>query len=527
MTNAFALPKKLLVLGIVLPLAVFLGYLMANPDSASYAFVGLVAMVLSLPIFLRWHHPLVVLGWNMPVILFFLPGSPPFWMVASLGSLGLTLLGSILDKEKKMIHVPSVFWWLVALVVVVLITMKANGGIGLRSFGASTYGGKKYFFLIFSLIAFVAISAQRIPLEKAQYYTGMFTLPAAATFLSNLVYMAGPGLWFLFYLIPVDWALGQAHEDFSGNIGSANSGRIGGLGVAGSVVVSFLVARYGLRGILDFGKPWRFALFVALVLVTLMGGFRSAVVTFGLMMTLQFFLEGLHRTRLCLVLVLTAVVGFVLLIPLARKLPMPIQRSLSILPLDIHPAARADAKGSSEWRLRMWRVLVPEIPKYLLIGKGFTASATDYYFAMESQRRGMGEDFDVSLIAGDYHNGPLSILIPFGLPGMITFLGFVVASIQVLRRNYLYGDARLKTLNTYLLASFLTKVIFFFVVFGAIATDLTALAGFVGLSISLNGGVRRETDLVEAKPATEPLKPELPQPRPGPFSRNYGGMSRR
>ena len=172
MTNAFALPKKLLILGLVLPLAVFLGYLMANPDSASFAFVGLVASVLCLPIFMRWHHPLVVLGWNMPVILFFLPGSPPFWMMASLGSLGLTLLGSILNKEKKLIHVPSVFWWLVAFVVVVLITMKANGGLGLRSFGASSYGGKKYFFLIFSLIAFVAISAQRIPIEKAQALRG-------------------------------------------------------------------------------------------------------------------------------------------------------------------------------------------------------------------------------------------------------------------------------------------------------------------------------------------------------------------
>ena len=59
MTNAFGLPRKLIILAIVLPLAAIAGYLLASPtDVDSVAFVGLLLLVLATPLFLRWHHPM-------------------------------------------------------------------------------------------------------------------------------------------------------------------------------------------------------------------------------------------------------------------------------------------------------------------------------------------------------------------------------------------------------------------------------------------------------------------------------------
>src|SRR2546422_9667195 len=115
MTNAFALPRKLIIFGIVLPLAAFIGYLLSNPDSDSLLLVGLVVFVLCIPLFLRWHHAILIVTWNLSMTLFFLPGNPPMWMLAAMISLGLTLLGRIMNKEMRLQNVPSVSWSLLAL----------------------------------------------------------------------------------------------------------------------------------------------------------------------------------------------------------------------------------------------------------------------------------------------------------------------------------------------------------------------------------------------------------------------------
>ena len=229
--------------------------------------------------------------------------------------------------------------------------------------------------------------------------------------------------------------------------------------------------------------------------MSLLGGFRSVVIIFLVLFTIQYLLEGLLRTRITLFLMLLGSLGIVLLVLFARQLPLSVQRSLSVLPIEVDAAARADAKGSSDWRVQMWQILVPDIPKYFWIGKGYTASATDYYFAAESTRRGLVLDYEISLVAGDYHNGPLSLLIPFGIWGVIAFAGFVWAGLKVLYLNYKNSPPELKLINTFLLSAFIGRLIFFFSVFGAISLDLTLMAGLVGIGISMNGGVLR-------KPAT-------------------------
>jgi hypothetical protein len=55
-----------------------------------------------------------------------------------------------------------------------------------------------------------------------------------------------------------------------------------------------------------------------------------------------------------------------------------------------------------------------------------------------------------------------------------------------------WGHEKLKTLNRFLFAYFVTRVIFFFLAFGAISTDLFAFTGLVGLSVALNRGICRK-----------------------------------
>src|SRR6266508_6517104 len=159
MTDQIGLPRRFIILAVVLPLAALIGYLLVSPDFFSVALLGMLVMLLLMPVFLRWHHPLLIFSWNFPMIVFFLPGSPPLWMVLALLSLGITVLGAGLNKEQKLVHVPIMTWVMLVWVLVVLFTMKmTGGGLGLSSMGGSMYGGKKYFYIVLGYVAIFALS---------------------------------------------------------------------------------------------------------------------------------------------------------------------------------------------------------------------------------------------------------------------------------------------------------------------------------------------------------------------------------
>src|SRR5713226_9167687 len=151
-------------------------------------------------------------------------------------------------------------------------------------------------------------------------------------------------------------------------------------------------------------------------------------------------------------MVLAGILSGAFLTPFVTKLPLSVQRSLSMLPLEIDPAARADADASSQWRLEMWKVLLPQVRQYFFLGKGYAIDPADLYLTGESMRRGLAKSFEEAIVSGDYHSGVLSILIPFGVFGLMAFLWFLSASLRVLYRNYRYGDPARSKLNTVLLS---------------------------------------------------------------------------
>ncbi len=117
------------------------------------------------------------------------------------------------------------------------------------------------------------------------------------------------------------------------------------------------------------------------------------------------------------------------------------------------------------------------------------------YLAQESVRRGFARDYEPAIITGSYHSGPLSLLIPFGIFGVIVVVWFWIASVRVLYLNFRYGEPRLRNINTFFLAYFIALVLQFLFVVGFIGSDLPTFVGILGLSISINGGVRKPGSL--------------------------------
>jgi hypothetical protein len=490
------LPRKLLILAIILPMAAVVGYKLATPESLSTAgLLGALVFTLCLPLFIRWHHPMLVFSWNAGMCISFLPGAPHLWALLSGISFFFAIMDRLLTKQETFQRVPSLIWPLCLLALVTLITAKLTGGAGFRSLGAESFGGKRYFFVLAAILGFFALIGRRIPKEKGRLYGSLFILSGMTWMASNLIYPF-PGLYFLYYIFPAEYAGLQALSDWTSG---ATIARYVGTGFAGAFLFYFLLVRFGIRGLFDPSKFWRILLFCLVLFIGLLGGFRSILAMCLLVFVLQFFLEGLYRTRLVLVMAVAAVLIVVALFSFAHRLPMSVQRSLSVVPgLDLDPVAKYDAQATLDWRVQMWQFLLPEVPRYFWVGKGYSLNPTELYLMSEAAKRGVAQDVDVTMISGSYHSGPLTLIIPLGVFGAAAFVWFAVASLIALCKNYRYGDPELRLVNTFLLSYFIMRLLYFFFLYGHFAEDLFLFTGVIGLSVSVNGGIA-------SRPGSQPI----------------------
>jgi hypothetical protein len=389
----------------------------------------------------------------------------------------------MLNKDMQMIRVPQSARPLIVLGLVVVVTAALRGGFGMLALGGEVAGGKRYFYPLLAIIGYFAITARRIPPERANLYVALFFLGGASCVIGDLFPILGDSLPFVFWLFP-PYTLSQGGlvVGFFRLVGTAG---------AGATFFSFMLARYGVRGIFQVGKPLRLMLFLIFTILGMCGGFRSTLISFAGIFIVQFFLEGMHRTKLFPTLILIVAVAGALSFPLAKELPLTIQRSLAFLPLPIDPVIREDAEGSSEWRLRIWKAVLPEVSQYLFLGKGLAMSREDLEFSTQIGLHVISEDQRGAALAGDYHSGPLSLAITFGIWGVLAFIWFQVAAFRILLRNYRYGDPALKVVNSMLLASFSVKTLMFWLIVGGFYSDMLTFAGWLGLSVALNGGVAR------------------------------------
>ena len=523
MNNFSVALRSLIIFGVCVVLAIWLGYLLANPLTySSLALYGSLAFILAFPVFLRWHFPLLLLCWNMAAVVFFLPGHPGVCLPMIMMSLGISMLQRMISKEHPFIYVPQVTLPLLCLLAVIFFTARMTG-MGMRSLGSEVYGGHKYAALVVGILGYFALSARRTPPARKNLYLGLFYLGGATAIIGDLVPLLPHSMYFIFWVFPPN--LGFFAEGGPNSVAT----RLDGARTMSLLIFSFMLARHGIRGIFLSHKTLRCLVFLSFFTFGLFGGFRGYILGCGLVFGLQFFLERLYRTKLMAVLLSLGIVGALVLIPLASHLPYTFQRAISFMPYKVNAEARSDAQASWEWRVQMWQALLPQIPQYLIVGKGYNISQVDYNFVMgpEASVRNTFAQNQALALAEDFHSGPISVVIPFGIWGCIVFLWFMAAGLWVVYHNYRYGDPALQIVNTFLLASFAAQVIYFLFVFGDLAGDMLKFTGLLGLSVSFNGGVRRRVHTIRSIPAKQKTGgfarlPSAPVPafqrqRPGTF----------
>ena len=477
--------------GLCLPLAALVGFFLANPlQSSSMIVLAMVAGVLCWPVFVRWYHPLLVGALHSFFILAFLPGAMPLWTIFAFGGFLIAVFHRSLNPEIRLIPPGSVPWALITLGVVVAITALVRGGVGLKTLGSASTGGKKYIYILLAIMAYFVLVSRPVPRKWALAYMAVFCLSALTSLLSHLVFMAGSKFYWLFAIIDSGPAQGQAAAEW--NLpGQALFRSTASLAVAGAII-GIMLARFGLRESFNLKKPWRWLLLLACIAGGILGGFRSFLVGTGLMFGVLFILEGLHRTHYLTVLTAVGLVSFGALTTFSDRLPASVQRSLSFLPVKIDALVRQDAQVSLEWRLKMWDLLMRDVPHYLTLGKGYAIDPGALQLSDFNAAMGYGIQAEWAVLSGEYHNGPLSVLIPFGLWGALALVWLLLAGSWRLYWLCRHGDRELLNINRALCAMFIAKIIFFLLFFGSLYSDLVEFAALLGLAESLNVAARSD-----------------------------------
>src|ERR1051326_4756651 len=143
--RSISIPKAHLIMAMCLPLAVLLGYLLAEPmEPGALAVVTFVLVILAVPLMMKWYHPLLLFSWNAYIYPTFLPGTPALWMIVAGAGLVVVVLNRSVNPSMRFVQTPAITAPLLVLLVVVFITMMTTGGLGLRVLGSSHYGGKTY-----------------------------------------------------------------------------------------------------------------------------------------------------------------------------------------------------------------------------------------------------------------------------------------------------------------------------------------------------------------------------------------------
>ncbi len=509
--------RNFLILGICSVLAIFLGYIVASPfDWTALAVYAGITLLFALPFLLRWHYPLLIASWNMNAVMFLMPGRPPLWLLMIAMSLMFSAVNSTLNKKGKFSSAPQVIYSLLFLAAVVLATAQLRGGIGLGSLGAQVAGGRRYIYLFGAILGYFALTYHQIAQEKAYAYGTAFFLGGITPAIGSLLPLVNPAFYIIFAIFPPE----QSGLETLGLVQEGAVFRLSGLSFASVAIFCTLMACYGIKGIFNISgqlnflpfrfqggfqlnQPWRLLLFVGNLVMSLFGGFRSILLILLLTFVIQFLYEKLHRTSLLPKLLFVLALSAALILPFASKLPLSVQRTLSVLPIDVDPVAKQSAKVSTDWRLNIWQRVLPKVPQYLFLGKGYAISSAELELLGNESLRGQDTSQDTAILAGDYHNGPLSVIIPFGIFGALGFLWFLFASFSALRKNYRYGAPSLRNINRFLLAYFITRTIFFFVVYGSLYNDFIYFVGIVGLSVSLNGGVKTKNSAQDQLEAGE------------------------
>ena len=439
MFNSQNLNANTVALTVVLLLGLILAVVVGDSlASGNYVYVGMALMLLIvLPLGLKlgtnfWI--LIVLTMTASGRVGFIPLPINLSEIGTMAAALLFVLNAVLRRVE--VKVPLRFAdTLVFLNLAWLVVTFIKNPTGLSFLGSDIVGARKYIDMSMAFFGYLILSRCRIPSKWAYYLPVWVALGMATPYALQSVATISPDLGGVIGRV---YSV-QVQSDTQALVAQGAMGseeRVFGLE---KTALPFFVAMCAYYPPVSFINPLHpLRLCGALVLFALVGlsGFRSSLLAMAGYGITSTWLRG--RSRDFIPLATAGMLGLIILAGAVQSglaVPLTIQRALSILPLGWDAEAIKTAEDTTTWRLDMWRDAWndPNYFKDKIVGDGFGFTHQELMlFANEMSGMqgltGTSNTYEMFIIRGSLHNGPLSSIRYGGFVGLILLTALMIVT---------------------------------------------------------------------------------------------------
>lgn len=355
-----------------------------------------------------------------------IPGTPSPALLAQLLVLGFCMPLFFIRKLPYAFRFTELEFWVLVLAAFVFQAYARNP-VGLNLFGGQSVGGKPYLLFAIAVASCLLLSGLRVPERELKW---LVPISICGGLLNAILALIG-------HFVPVvGYYMGSGktasdemnYSNFGGVEDAGAARRIGALSTLGKDLALWISAFVSpLKACLH---PLWGTLILVSVGAVMMGGFRNGLISLGL--TYVIGIAYRHGIAGLLLSSFGAAAGIALLamVNLINPLPPNIQRSLTFLPGTWEQRHKDDAKGSTEWRVEIWKeaLLTDRWIHNKLMGDGMGFSATELAAQMTDRQgaragiSGFDAHREAVLANGDYHSGPVSFVRTIGYIGLAVFI---------------------------------------------------------------------------------------------------------
>lgn len=355
-------------------------------------------------------------------------GQPSTLMMGQALALGFSVL---LIATRKIILRPKLSeleLWMLGLALLIA-QVYARNPAGVWLFQSDVVGGKAYF--VFTLAFVAAIYLCSIVVEPRQLKR-IFPLVIFGSVINLVTGVLG------LFIPAIGFYAGANYTMEESNVGEArDSGkatRLVEVSIFGQRLATWISAvRNPLRALAS--PVWMFLILVSLT-CALLGGFRSGFAA----AVMSYIVGTAYRGGFGALLIGSTIgvggVALLAVVNLITPLPPNVQRSLTFLPGTWEERYIQDAKGSTQWRVEIWKEALFTDRwiqnKWIGDGLGFNKQQLAYQLTLsQKQTTRIGvSGFDLHregvLASGDYHSGPVSTVRVIGYVGLAFLVLFQI-----------------------------------------------------------------------------------------------------
>ena len=491
MLNPANLNANSIVFAVVLLLGIAMAIAMGDAvGSGGYAFIGIfLAACVGIPLVLKlgpnsWL--LLVLGINFTDRSPLLPIPLQVTEILTMAAAVSFSLQVIMRRIRLKMQWALVDYLAAACLFWLVVTFIKNP-VGIAFLGSEMVGGRKYLSLIFAFIGYFMLSRSRIPANWAFKLPLIVAVAWAAPHALNAAAVMSPELGSIISRL---YSVQMSDESLlTGQGALGTESRVFGLEKMTLPLFIAMCAYYPPVTFINPLYPFRVIGFITSFVFIGFSGFRTYLTAMVGCMTIAVWLRGRLTDFVPL-----AIAGVVLLIALigavqsGMAVPLTIQRALSVLPLGWDKDAVQDAQGTLDWRFDMWRDAWndPNYFKDKIFGDGFGYTYQEMIlFADQMSGRGGlsgAASYELFMIRGSLHNGPLSSLRYGGFVGLILLtalmVGTAIYAVKIVRASS--GTAYLP-IAIFTAIPLIYEPFAFFIIFGAY--DNNMMQYFYGLGM--------------------------------------------